>query len=112
MKKSSIADKLMTERDLEYFVRDVAKTFGWHYHHTWLSIHSSAGYPDDTMIKDGRLIIAELKSEKGQPTPEQYFWLEELAEVPGIEVFLWRPSDRDEIIETLSGLTIRPKGEE
>ena len=39
-------------------------------------------------------IFAELKSETGQPTPEQYEWLEALAEA-GQEVYLWRPSDSE-----------------
>lgn len=50
------------------------------------------GYPDLTMVKDGRLVIVELKSEKGEAREVQQRWLDELARVPGIEVYLWKPS--------------------
>lgn len=91
----------ITEKQWEAQVKELAKLFGWKYSHTWRSIHSPAGYPDCTMTRDGRLVIAELKTETGQPTPEQYFWLVELSKVPCAEVFLWRPSDFDEVVECL-----------
>jgi len=98
-------DKLLTEKDFEGWLKELARTFGYQYYHTWRSIHSPAGFPDSWMIRiepEPRLIIAELKTEKGQPTVEQYAWLsalQTLAEMSKglIQCYLWRPSDRDEI---------------
>jgi len=92
----------ITEKQFESQVKDMANLYGWMYYHTWRSFHSPAGYPDCTMARDGRLVIAELKTETGQPTPEQYFWLLELSKVKSVEVYLWRPSDFEQIAEVLS----------
>jgi len=91
----------ITEKEFFEQIRDLAKLFGWKLYHTWRSIHSPAGYPDCTLTRDGRLVIAELKTETGQPTPEQYFWLVELSKVPCAEVYLWRPSQIEEIAKVL-----------
>lgn len=60
------------------------------------------GWPDLILVRDGELIAAELKTETGRVRPEQYQWLEILAQVPGIETALWRPSDWDDIQARLS----------
>jgi hypothetical protein len=91
----------MTERDLERYVADVAKAFGWKRYHTWLSKHSAAGFPDELLVRAPRLVVAELKSERGKLTAEQASWLAELAQVPGVEAYLWRPADMDAIERTL-----------
>ena len=89
----------ITEKQFEAQVRQMAKMFGWLYYHTFLSKWSSAGFPDCVFVRE-RVIYAELKSETGQPTPEQYEWLEALADA-GQEVYLWRPSDFDEVARIL-----------
>ena len=50
------------------------------------------GYPDLTLLRDGKLVVAELKTDKGRPTPDQRRWLDELA-MAGVAAYLWRPSD-------------------
>ena len=50
------------------------------------------GYPDLTMVRDGRVWIVELKSARGKATPEQEAWLDAWEAVPGVEVGLWRPA--------------------
>lgn len=55
------------------------------------------GWPDLILVRDGELIAAELKTEKGRIRPEQAKWLSLLQEVEGIEVYIWRPSDFDAI---------------
>ncbi len=92
-----------SEKQFQSQIRDLAMTFNWLYYHTWRAIHSPAGFPDCVLVKGERLIFAELKSEKGQPTMEQCEWLEALNGVPGIEAYLWKPSDFDEIVEVLRG---------
>ena len=91
----------LSERELTGYVRDVARLHGWRRFHTWLSKHSPAGFPDEVLVRSGRLIFAELKSERGKLSDEQEAWLEELRAVPGVEVFVWRPADMDEIATVL-----------
>jgi hypothetical protein len=55
------------------------------------------GFPDLTLLRAGELIFAELKAEKGRVSPEQHEWLEGLRAVPGVEAYVWRPGDWDEI---------------
>lgn len=82
---------------------------GWRVAFTWSSIHSPEGEPDLRMVRvqtgvigvPARLILAELKTETGQPSAEQAEWLELGSQVPGVETYLWRPSDWDEIQEVL-----------
>lgn len=54
-------------------------------------------------ISPGRLILSELKSEKGRLRPEQKLWLKALKTVPGTEVYVWRPSDFEDIKQILGG---------
>jgi hypothetical protein len=91
----------ISERDLTAYVRDVARTCGWLRYHTWKSIHSPAGFPDEVLVRPPRLVFAELKSASGRLKPEQEAWLEALQQVPGVDVFVWRPDDMDEIAEAL-----------
>lgn len=59
------------------------------------------GYPDLTLIRDGRLVVAELKTEKApKPRPDQQAWLDAF-EATGACVFVWRPSDWPSIVEIL-----------
>ena len=87
-------DGVYTEKDWSQVVTDYAGLRGWLVYRTWRSVHSPSGYPDLTMVRGERLVVAELKTEKGKLSPSQKDWLERLRGVPGIEVFgPWRPSD-------------------
>lgn len=89
----------------ESFQSDVwrlARLNGWRVYHTRDSRRSPAGFPDLVLVRDGRLIFAELKSERGRVEPEQRAWLGDLMLVPGAEVRIWRPSDLEEIVQTLA----------
>jgi hypothetical protein len=99
-----LANKLVsdyTERDLRQVIIDAAREVGWLVSFAWTSIHSPKGLPDLTLVNPPRLIYAELKSEKGKPTEAQQVWLDTLAQVPGVEVYLWKPSMLDDIYHTL-----------
>jgi hypothetical protein len=52
------------------------------------------------MVKEDRLIFAELKKETGKTSPEQDAWLEAL-KIAGAEVYVWRPSQLREVIQIL-----------
>jgi hypothetical protein len=58
------------------------------------------GFPDLVLVKENRLIFAELKKEIGRTTPEQDAWLAALKET-GAEVYVWRPSQLPEVIQIL-----------
>jgi hypothetical protein len=93
-----------TEKEFADKVVSLAKLTGWRVYRTWISIRSPAGFPDLVLAKPGRkLIIAELKSERGRLTPAQRDWLELLKHVQGIDVYMWRPSDWKVIESVLGG---------
>ena len=89
---------MMTEKELQANVVELARLMGWRHYHTYDSRHSPEGFPDLILIRLGRLIFAELKSEHGRITQTQKDWLEELGLVEArsngtVQVCLWRPED-------------------
>ena len=93
---------VVTERDLREQVRDLAALFGWKMYFSWTSLHSPKGFPDLVLACEarGRVIYAELKTEKGKVSDTQREWLDELTAC-GQEVYLWRPADFEEIARVL-----------
>jgi hypothetical protein len=96
----------ITEKAFMAQVVQLAKTFGWAVYHTHLSKWSESGWPDLALAKPPRLLLVELKSEKGKLTAGQQEWLELLGACDGVEVHVWRPSDWDEITHTLAPLGV------
>jgi hypothetical protein len=104
-----LGDILEKEWDATLFnsQRGLAPMLGWRLcYHTLRSKGSQSGFPDRVLIRRGRVIFAELKREKGKPTDSQIEWLDALANA-GQEVYLWRPSDLEEIGRILSS-QVRP----
>jgi len=103
MRAARIVDgkPVISEKLFQSQIRKAAIINGWRYYHTWNSMHSAQGFPDVCMVRDKRLIFAELKSAKGKVTPEQEQWLESLLVVPGVEVYMLRPQDFDWFYERL-----------
>lgn len=89
------------DRQLFRGPRALAIRLGWTTYHTLHSKGTKSGYPDRTCVRD-RIIFVELKREKTAPTDDQRVWLDKLATAGG-EVYLWRPSDLDEIGLILAG---------
>jgi hypothetical protein len=88
----------------------LATQLGWQSHWAFNSRGSAHGFPDRTLARD-RVIFVELKREltgkrsedaNRQPSDQQREWLDKLA-AAGAEVYLWRPSDLEEIARILSG---------
>ena len=75
--------------------------FGWLCYHTHDSRRSEPGFPDIVMVRPPSVLFAELKTDTGRVTPAQRMWLEALGRCPGIEAYVWRPSDFDAIVERL-----------
>lgn len=92
-----VLQSTITEGELQGFVVTLARLHGWLAYHTYDSRRSEAGFPDLTMVRDGRIIFAELKSEKGKVTAAQQRWLDWLAKSSAVEVYVWRPSDLDDL---------------
>jgi hypothetical protein len=55
------------------------------------------GWPNLWLARPPRLIVVELKGERGRLTDSQRTWLELFRRCPGIEVYVWRPSSWHEI---------------
>jgi hypothetical protein len=93
----------MPEKALLAQIRGLAKAHSWLTYHVFDARRSEEGYPDLTLVKPGRLIFAELKSEKGKLSHEQAVWLDMLRHsIPGIEVYCWRPRDLPTIAARLA----------
>lgn len=104
----------MSERLFQNQVISLAKLYGWRTFHPADNrpirtrdgrVRKQAvvpGFPDLTLVRDSTLIFAELKAEKGRVTPAQVEWLAALENVPGVETYIWRPSDFDAINARLS----------
>ena len=87
---------LVSERDFQAAVVELAHLQGWRTYHTHDSRRSAAGFPDLTLARGSRLVFVELKSERGRVTSDQRGWLDALGETPA-EVYVWRPADWDRI---------------
>lgn len=89
-----LLDATVSEKQFMANVVELATwTGGWRSYHTHDTRRSAPGFPDCVLVRDGRLLFAELKSEKGGLTPAQRAWLGELRRCPGVEVHVWSPSD-------------------
>jgi hypothetical protein len=91
-------------------VVDLARLRKWKVYHTHNSMHSPSGFPDLVLCRPPRLIFAELKTDRkgSHTTVDQEEWLAVLrlcayyrGAGSGVEVFLWRPSDFDDVREVL-----------
>jgi hypothetical protein len=82
-------------------VIDYARMRGWLVYHTHNSRKSAKGFPDIVAVRRSRLIFAELKDERSRLRGEQHEWLDALDKVVDVGVYVWRPSDLDEILRLL-----------
>lgn len=91
-----------SEKDLQDKIIKLARLLGWRVYHTYDSRRSAHGFPDLVLVRRGRLIFAELKTDKGRITRDQQVWLNDLV-ATAAEPYVWRPRDWDQIVETLKG---------
>lgn len=92
-----------TEAQLQEGIITAARRLGWivHHsrrtttrrrdgtivHHTPLSGHP--GFPDLVLVRDGRWLVLELKTETGRVSPDQAMWLSTMTSQPRVAE-LWR----------------------
>ena len=91
---------MLTEKQWQLQVIDLARLYGWRYYHTFDSRRSAAGFPDLVLFRPGRFLMAELKTDKGKLTAAQKEMIDDLTEA-GVDVHVFRPSDFDQICEVL-----------
>lgn len=96
----------MTERELQSAIIELAQLLGWRVAHFrpaqtakgWRTPVEAdgAGWPDLTLVRNGHLLFAELKSSTGKLSPAQQVWLDELTAVSFAEdrvlTFVWSPA--------------------
>jgi len=87
-----MSDAGMSEAALQQAVIDLARWAGYLHYHVSDSRRTRPGFPDLVLLHTGtgRLIFAELKSEKGRIRPEQDVWLHHLGQRH--EAYVWRPT--------------------
>lgn len=102
----------LSESQFQGQVEQLAVMYGWAYLHirpglnqrgSWrtpISGALGAGWPDLVLVRGERMVFAELKSEKGKLTAAQVTVLNALEET-GHEVFCWKPSDWESLVEVL-----------
>lgn len=93
----------MRERDFQAMVEQAAGYLGWMTYHVWDSRRSNPGWPDLVLLKGNRMLIWELKTERGRVRPEQDVWIAALNQVPGVEARIVRPSEWDDLLVMLKG---------
>lgn len=131
----------LTEHAWQAQVIGLARLYGWRIFHAVdnrpagrtgrpqrLAAPEGKGYPDLTLIKVPRLVVAELKTRTGRLGPGQQEWIaafHQLGEAieseltygmealnrtedPSVEAYIWRPADWDEVQAVLGrGMTRR-----
>lgn len=96
----AIGERFSSEKHFQSHVVALAKINGWRAYHTYDARKSTPGFPDLVLLRDARLIFAELKMDKRKPTKDQRKWLADL-EATAAEVYLWRPRDLRRIVKIL-----------
>jgi hypothetical protein len=101
----------VTEREFQSSVIDFARACGWRVFHVhdsrrqvapgrFVGDRDAAGFPDLVLVREGRLLFAELKSPEGRLSQSQRQWLQAL-DMTGAEVAIWRPDEWPAIETTL-----------
>ena len=104
--------RAISEAEWQGQVIELAGYYRWRHLHVrrsigkgrrWVTATNVVGWPDLLLWNEtqGRLIAAELKSEAGQPTPEQLEVLGSLARTGLVECYVWRPSNLDVVMQVL-----------
>ena len=103
----------VSEKQWQGTVINYARSQGWLVGFTYDARKSEPGEPDLRMVRPPRYVEAELKTEKGKLTKGRWNkagtrwlsgqdeWGDALSACPGLEYYLWRPSDWDEVEKVL-----------
>lgn len=96
----------ITEAAWQRQVVELAKLHGWEVYHVPDSRRVTAGGWVDLVLghETRGVVFAELKREGEKPRPDQVWWHTVLM-AAGCRVFVWRPSDWDEVVRVLGNTT-------
>jgi VRR-NUC domain len=95
-----------SEDDFQRFVTETATLYGWRWAHFRTAMvggryvtpqSGDKGFPDLVLVRDGVVLVVELKSEDGRFRPGQREWLAAL----GPYGRCWRPRDKQAVLDTL-----------
>lgn len=104
----------MTEAEFQKQVLEWARRGNWLCHHTHDSRFqewgTDRGFPDLVLVRPPRVLFVELKREKGNVTSNQALWIFKLENCPGIEAYIWRPTDGDEVKRVLNVTSAQCQG--
>lgn len=99
-------ERTISEASYQSRIIDLAELYRWRIHHCrplqrrdgrWQTpIAGDAGFPDLVLLRDRRLLVIEVKAERGQLSAEQRIWLERFVQA-GAEVVIARPSNWEAI---------------
>ena len=98
----------ITEAEFQAQVIELLQHTHWKIYHTWKSIHSVAGFPDIIAIREGELLVIELKSAKGKLTEAQKLWLEAF-QLTCARVFVWKAGNDDDWNEAVAVAVLQGK---
>ena len=84
--------------------RNLGELHGWLHYHAPQCEHarnqSEPGFPDLILVRKPRLVALEIKRDPSdKPSPQQMWWLRELAEVRYAESFILRPGPTFDALE-------------
>ncbi len=100
----------LPEREFQNQILELAELYKWRVHAErpartkdgWRTpIQGEPGFPDLVLVRGSRLILAELKSDKGKVSDDQELWLKAFAQVCVVETGVWRPRDWEDIVQVL-----------
>lgn len=100
-----ILNRAMSEAAFQDQVIDLLEIHKYIVYHTYDSRRSQSGFPDIVGVRAPRLLFVELKIDRtaSKLSSAQEWWLQQLGRVASanktIEVYEWRPSQWDEIVE-------------
>ncbi len=113
-----VLDEAITEAQWQETVTEYATTRGWLWYHPNLSLRDEAGFPDLVLVRGGRVLFVELKTERGRLRAEQVAWLQALAKAEmdvmvsmgmgqepihrELGVRVWRPRDWENVERELA----------
>jgi len=102
-RKPAQRESVDSEAKWQSEVRELATLYGYYLqYHANDSRRSDPGWPDLVLLRPGRTLFIELKTNEGKLTVDQDRWIKGLR-ANGHECHVWRPRDREQVLKVLSG---------
>lgn len=104
----AVLDGTLSEKQWQAQVLAYARLRGWLCYHTYDARRSAPGFPDLVMVRDGRVVFAELKAGKRpRLSADQQVWQARLVEAMAradevVQMYVWMPKDWPAVREALS----------